>query len=154
FPCLTSAICFDTETMSPIMEVLVKGDMRIQPTVHSIIPRRQRAALRCIPLVCLVVTFTFYSGCDKNDSAPGTPENLKADYERVVRERDQLKVDCDTQKQDIEKTWRQRIADKEQKAAELTADNASLRQRLLTVESALNEVPLVDSARNRSVMWL
>lgn len=85
---------------------------------------------------------------------PGTAENLRADYERVVRERDELKANFEKEKGDIDKTWRQRVADKEQKITELTADNANLRQRLLTVESAMDQIPLVDAARSRSVMWL
>src|SRR6202000_343074 len=58
------------------------------------------------------------------------------------------------QKQKINRTWKQRVSEKEQKITDLTAENANLRQRLLTVESAINQTPLVDSARNRSVMWL
>ena|GEM_PF-3108123 len=116
------------------------------------------------------------AGCDEPAPPPGTAENLRADYERVVRERDELKANFEKEKGDIDKTWvrerdelkanfekekgdidktwRQRVADKEQKITELTADNANLRQRLLTVESAMDQIPLVDAARSRSVMWL
>lgn len=94
------------------------------------------------------------AGCDKPAPPPGTAENLRADYERVVRERDELKANFEKEKGDIDKTWRQRVADKEQKITELTADNANLRQRLLAVESAMDQIPLVDAARSRSVMWL
>lgn len=86
------------------------------------------------------------AGC-RDSEAPGTPENLKADYER-------LKNVCAEQKQEIERTWRQRVADKDTKIADLTSENAVLRQQLLTVESALREVPLVEAAKQRAALWV
>jgi hypothetical protein len=100
-----------------------------------------------------MAVFLLLGGCDKKES-PGSAENLKADYDRVVHERDQIKADYEKKNEEIARTWRQRIANNDERAAELITENASLRQRLLTTESALNEIPLVDTARNRSVMWL
>jgi hypothetical protein len=107
---------------------------------------------RWVPMVALLAMSSLVS-CSAQDP-PGTPENLKADYDRAIREREQLKVDYESQKQELERNWRQRVIDKDQKITELTRDNANLRQRLLTVEAAIDEVPLVNSANDRSFMWL
>jgi hypothetical protein len=91
-------------------------------------------------------------GCKRE--APGTSDNLKADYDRVVQERDGLKADFEKQKQEIVSIWQQRVSDKDTKIADLTTDNASLRQRLLVADAAGQDVPLTDAARARTVMWL
>jgi hypothetical protein len=92
------------------------------------------------------------AGCKRE--APGTSDNLRADYDRVVQERDELKADFEKQRQDIEGVWQQRVSDKDEKIADLTSENASLRQRLLVADAASEDVPLTDSARERSIMWL
>jgi hypothetical protein len=92
------------------------------------------------------------TGCDRTPA--GTTDNLKADYDRVVKERDDLKADFEKRKAEIESVWQQRVSDKDEKIAELTSDNANLRQRLLVADAAGEDVPLTDAARARSIMWL
>ena len=92
------------------------------------------------------------TGCDR--APAGTSDNLKADYDRVVKERDDLKADFEKRKAEIEGVWQQRVSDKDEKIAELTSDNANLRQRLLVADAAGEDVPLTDAARARSIMWL
>lgn len=104
----------------------------------------------CMP--CFVTLLFVLNGC--NREAPGTPKNLKADYDRLKADNERLKKDCTEQKQELERTWRQRVTDGDTKIADLTAENANLRQQLLTVESALNEVPLVDAAKQRDALWV
>lgn len=65
-----------------------------------------------------------------------------------------MKADFQEQKAQIERLSDQKILVKDQKITDLTIENTSLRQRLLTVESAMDEFPLIDAAENRSVMWL
>lgn len=100
---------------------------------------------------CLLALFS-NSGCKREPI--GSSDNLKADYDRVVKERDDLKADFERRKAEIEGLWQQRVSDKDQKIAELTSEDASLRQRLLVSDAATQDVPLTDSARARSVMWL
>jgi len=102
-------------------------------------------------LWCLLALFGNY-GCKREPL--GTSDNLKADYDRVVKERDDLKADFDKRKAEIEGFWQQRVSDKEQKIAELTSENANLRERLLVADAATQDVPLTDAARSRSIMWL
>ncbi len=40
------------------------------------------------------------------------------------------------------------------KIADLTNDDANLRQRLLVADAATQDVPLTDEARARSILWL
>lgn len=101
---------------------------------------------------CCVLALCVGTGCDRGPA--GTSGNLKADYDRVVKERDDLKADFDKRKAEIEGLWQQRVSDKEQKIAELTSEDANLRQRLLVADAATQDVPLTDSARTRSIMWL
>ena len=54
------------------------------------------------------------AGCDEPAPPPGTAENLRADYERVVRERDELKANFEKEKGDIDKTWLRGLEDKKQ----------------------------------------
>lgn len=111
----------------------------------ALIVGAHRSSMPWTLLLCPML-FLLLSGCDGSES-PGTPENLRADYER-------LKKDCEEQKEELEQLWRQRMTDKDTKIADLTAENANLRQRLLAVESALNEVPLVQVAKERAVVWV
>lgn len=115
--------------------------------------RRLSALLLVFVSFSAILAMSSLSGCSTNDP-PGTPENLKADYDRSIRERDQLKADYENQKQELERSWRQRVTDKDRKITELTVDNANLRQQLLTAEAAIDELPLVNAANERSVMWL
>ena len=46
------------------------------------------------------------------------------------------------------------MSDKDQKIADLTTEDANLRQRLLVADAATQDVPLTDSARSRSILWL
>lgn len=101
-------------------------------------------------LFCLLTLVA--AGCKRE--APGTSDNLRADYDRVVQERDELKADFEKRRQEIEGVWQQRVSDKDEKIANLTSENASLRQRLLVADAASEDVPLTDSARARSLMWL
>lgn len=110
----------------------------------------------CHPLftLCFLTLIFAGIGCGGSKVPPGTPENLKADYDRAIQQqKDQEKVHAalTTERENV---WRQRMVDKESKIAELTADNATLRQRALATEAALNDIPLVDNHRDRSVMWL
>ena len=100
---------------------------------------------------CLLASLAS-TGCNRGPA--GTSDNLKADYDRVVKERDELKADFERRKAEIEGIWQQRVSDKDEKIAELTSDNANLRQRLLVADAAGEDVPLTDAARARSVMWL
>lgn len=101
---------------------------------------------------CCVIALLFNTGCKRE--AAGTSDNLKADYDRVVKERDGLKAEYEQRKAEIEGVWQQRVSDRDQKIAELTSDNASLRQRLLVSDAASQDAPLTDAARARSIMWL
>jgi len=92
------------------------------------------------------------TGCNRGPA--GTSDNLKADYDRVVKERDELKADFEKRKAEIEGVWQQRVSDKDEKIASLTSDNANLRERLLVADAASGDVPLTDAARARSIMWL
>jgi hypothetical protein len=109
---------------------------------------RRKALLILGCLLALVAS----TGCKREPI--GTSDNLKADYDRVVKERDDLKADFERRKAEIEGLWQQRVSDKDQKIAELTSEDAGLRQRLLVADAATQDVPLTDSARARSVMWL
>src|ERR1019366_6441895 len=84
-------------------------------------------------LFCLLVLVA-NAGCKREPL--GTSDNLKADYDRVVKERDDLKADFDKRKGEIETLWQQRISDREQKIADLTSENANLRQRLFVADAA------------------
>ena len=109
-------------------------------------PRKTLLILSC--LLALVAN----SSCKRE--AVGTSDNLKADYDRVVKERDDLKADFERRKAEIEGVWQQRVSDKDEKIAELTSEDANLRQRLLVADAATQDVPLTDAARARSIMWL
>jgi len=101
--------------------------------------------------LCLSGVFAA-SGCKREPV--GTSDNLKADYDRVVKDRDDLKADFDRRKAEIEGLWQQRVSEKDQKIAELTSEDANLRQRLLVADAATQDVPLTDAARSRSILWL
>jgi hypothetical protein len=101
---------------------------------------------------CCLLALLAGSGC-KRDPV-GTSDNLKADYDRVVKERDDLKADFEKRSAEIEGLWQQRVADKDEKISELTSEDANLRQRLLVADAATQDVPLTDAARSRSIMWL
>jgi hypothetical protein len=120
---------------SPIGEVMRKNYQRIG-----------------LPLLFCSLFLTTIAGC--KPEASGTSDNLKADYDRVVKERDGLKADFEKQKGEVESLWQQRVADKDQKLAEVTSDNANLRQRLLVADVAGQDIPLTDAARSRSITTL
>jgi len=107
---------------------------------------------RTLSLLFGLLVLVANAGC--NRGPVGTSDNLKADYDRVVKERDDLKADFDKRKGEIESLWQQRVSDREQKIADLTSENANLRQRLLVADAAGQDIPLTDSARTRSMMWL
>ncbi len=100
-----------------------------------------------------VVLVSLTAGCE-SQPPPGTPENLKADLERLKQELAEQKKSSQEQIQEHERVWTQRISDKDVKIADLTAENANLRQRLLSTESALNEVPLVQAAETQRHIWV
>jgi cytochrome c-type biogenesis protein CcmH/NrfG len=103
-----------------------------------------------IPLCLLALIANF--GCNREPA--GTSDNLKADYERVVKERDELKAEFEKRAAEIEGLWQQKVSDRDEKIADLTSENASLRQRLLVADAAGQDVPLTDAARARSIVWL
>lgn len=109
--------------------------------------------LRTTILSCLCALVLLASAGCKREAA-GTSDDLKADYDRLVKERDDLKADFEKRKAEIEALWQQRMTDKDEKIAELTSDNASLRQRLLVADAAGQDVPLTDASHARSVIWL
>ena len=104
-----------------------------------------------VSLWCLLALVA-NSGCKREPV--GTSDNLKADYDRVVKERDDLKADFEKRAAEIEGLWQQKVSDRDEKIADLTSDNASLRQRLLVADAAGQDVPLTDAARARSIIWL
>jgi hypothetical protein len=104
-----------------------------------------------VVLWCLLALVT-NSGCKREPV--GTSDNLKADYDRVVKERDDLKADFEKRAAEIEGLWQQKVSDRDEKIADLTSENASLRQRLLVADAAGQDVPLTDAARARSIIWL
>jgi hypothetical protein len=113
----------------------------------------RKSSLRIVlPLLFCSSLLLANGGC--KPEASGTSDNLKADYDRVVKERDGLKADFDKQKGEIESLWKQRVADKDQKLAEVTSENANLRQRLLVADAAGQDIPLTDAARGRSITSL
>ena len=101
---------------------------------------------------CCLMALWAGSGCQRGPV--GTSDNLKADYDRVVKERDDLKADFDKRAAEIEGLWQQRVADRDEKISELTSEDANLRQRLLAADAATQDVPLTDAARSRSIVWL
>jgi hypothetical protein len=101
--------------------------------------------------LCLFV-LAICTGCERQ--VVGTSDNLKADYDRVVKERDDLNADFEKRRGELDSMWQQRVSDEDQKIAALTSDNANLRQRLLVADAAGQDIPLVDSAHARSMMWL
>jgi len=82
------------------------------------------------------------------------PENLKADLQRCRADLERQKKECQEQMQQQGQWCQQRLKEKESKITDLTAENANLRQRLLVVDGALNEVPLVQTAKERAVIWV
>jgi hypothetical protein len=108
----------------------------------------RRTSLLLFGLLALIAN----AGCKREPI--GTSDNLKADYDRAVKERDDLKADFDKCEGEIQSVWQQRVSDRDQKIADLTSENANLRERLLVADAADQDIPLTDSARTRSMMWL
>jgi len=100
-----------------------------------------------------VVFFTSMLCCDRSPP-PGTPENLKADYERVTKQMEDLKKEYEQKKQETEQDWRRRIEEKETRNTDLTNENNNLRRRLLVTEGSLKEIPLVDAANLQRGAWV